>query len=282
MNHGDLTAKVAPSLESVHEVKLEALLHDLLRKEGRLGAARMLGVNYKTIARSIDSGRMSVHLREALMTRLLEQGGLDADQSEDGGTPGRTVEEFLEDLGEVRNELVQRLTELEGRISLVEGGPRSPAAEEPSDDVAERSQGKRAQEAAADGKSQPSGSPARPIFRTTSPSVITMEPQPGDEEVFGDAWHLVDEWRQLRERHPFQGKGVAWLKDEERLRELEIALVGEHGLTMSPDTNPWDSLSRRTQVRWRTQTLERVHKERVLAQIRRWIRRILTLGVWRN
>ena len=61
MNHGDLTAKVAPSLESVHEVKLEALLHDLLRKEGRLQAARTLGVNYKTVALSIDSGRLLVH-----------------------------------------------------------------------------------------------------------------------------------------------------------------------------------------------------------------------------
>ena len=61
MNHGDLTAKVAPRLESVHEVKLEELLHDLLRKEGRLRAARTLGVNYKTAARSTDSGRLSVH-----------------------------------------------------------------------------------------------------------------------------------------------------------------------------------------------------------------------------
>ena len=73
---------------------------------------------------------------------------------------------------------------------------------------------------------------------------------------------------------------MAWLAYEERLRELEIVLIGEHGLTMLPDTDPWDSLSRRTQVRWRTQTLERVRRERVLAQIRRWFRRILTLGVW--
>ena len=281
MNHEDLTAKGAPSLESVHEVKLEALLHDLLRKEGRLRAARTLGVNYKTIARSIESGRLSVHLREALMTRLLEQGGLDTDESEDGGTPERTVEEFLEEVEGARDELVQRLKELEGRLALMERDS-SRLASSPSGDVAGRSQGKGVPAAPADGKGQPSGSPARRMFRTTSPSVITMEPQPGDEEVFGDAWPLVDEWRQLRESHPFQGKGLAWLVDEERLRELEIELVGEYGLTMPPDTNPWDSLSRRTQVRWRTQTLERVHRERVLAQIRRRIRRILTLGVWRN
>ena len=56
MNHGELTAKDAPSLESVHEMKLEALLHDLVKKEGKVRAARTLGVNYKTVARSIDSG----------------------------------------------------------------------------------------------------------------------------------------------------------------------------------------------------------------------------------
>ena len=281
MNHGDLTAKGAPSLESVHDVKLEALLHDLLKKEGRLRAARTLGVNYKTIARSIDSGRLSVHLREALMTRLLEQGGLATDESEDGRPPERTVEEFLEEVEGARNELLQRLQELEGRLVHMEKDSSRLAAS-PSDDVAGRSQGKGVPAAPANGKGQPSGSQARSMFRTTSPSVITMEPQPGDEKVFGDAWPLVDEWRRLRESHLFQGKGLAWLEDEERLRELEIELVGEHGLTMPPDTNPWDSLSRRTQVRWRTQTLERVHRERVLAQSRRRIRQILTLGVWRN
>ena len=39
--------------------------------------------------------------------------------------------------------------------------------------------------------------PPRKPFRTVSPSVITMEPQPGDEEVFSDAWPLVDEWRDV-------------------------------------------------------------------------------------
>ena len=286
MDHGELMAKDAPSLESVHEVKLEALLYDLLKKEGRLKTARTLGVNYKTVARSIESGRLSVHLREALMRRLLEQEATDAQEPEDGETSKGTVEalmeEFFESVEEVRNELVQQLKELEGRISLVEGDPRSLAAEKPSGDMVERSQSERAPEVAADRKSQPTGSPARRMFRTTSPSVITREYQPGDEEVFGQAWQLVDEWRGLRESHPTEGKGVTWLTDEERLRELEIALIGEHGLTLPPDTDPWDSLSRRTQVRWRTRTVERVHRERVLAQIRRWIRRILTFNLWRN
>ena len=78
MNRGDLAAKDALSLESVHEAKLEVLLHEPLRREGRLRVDRTLVVNYKTIAWSINSGRLSVHLREALMIRLLEQGEPDA------------------------------------------------------------------------------------------------------------------------------------------------------------------------------------------------------------
>ena len=77
MVDGDAT----DNLESLHSVRLTALLHDSVKKEGRLRAARTLGVNYKTVARSIDSGRLSVHLREVLMTRLLEQSEPDAGES---------------------------------------------------------------------------------------------------------------------------------------------------------------------------------------------------------
>ena len=120
------------------------------------------------------------------------------------------------------------------------------------------------------------------LFRSTSPSVVTMEPQPGDEEVYGSALPLVEKWRRLRQSHLAQGRGLHWLVEEERLRILEIDLIGEHELTLPPDTDPWDSLGRRTQVRWRTRTLERVGREKVRAQVRRWLRRVLTLGLWRK
>ncbi len=54
MDNVELTAKDAPSLENVHEVKLEALLKDLVNREGKIKAARTLGGNYKTVARGID------------------------------------------------------------------------------------------------------------------------------------------------------------------------------------------------------------------------------------
>ena len=265
-----LEGDATPNLESLQKVRLTALLHDLM-KEGKLEAAQLLGVNYKTLAAAVDSGVLTPRLSDALEKVLLS----------------REIEAF--------EKVRERVEEMEGRVEAVEkqtrGIPgeieeavareverRMAQTEEPPVDAKKQTPKAATQDGAVDKGS----APARQLFRRTSPSVVTMEPQPGDEQVFGDAWPLVDEWRRMRERHPTDGRGVSWLVDEERLRELEIALVGEHGLTMPPDTGPWDSLSRRTQVRWRTQTLERVHRERVLAQWRRWIRRILTLGLWRK
>lgn len=263
-----LEGEATANLESLHSVRLTALLHDLM-KEGKLEAAQLLGVNHKTLTAALESGvltpRLSDALEKVLLSRELEafekvrerveemEGRLEAVEKQAQGIPGE-IEEA------VKGEVERRMAEWTRAV----GKPTYPEGDESPD--------------AEDG----GGSPPRKLFRTASPSVITVEPQPGDEEVFGDAWPLVDEWRQLRGRHPAEGRGLEWLSDEERLRELEIALIGNHGLTVPPDTDPWDSLSRRTQVRWRMQTLERVRRERVLAQWRQWIRRILTLGRWRN
>ena len=269
-----LEGHATPNLESLHQVRLTALMHDLM-KEGKLEAAQLLGVNYKTLAAALDSGILTPRLSDALEKVLLS----------------REIEAF--------EKVRERVEKLEGRMETVEKQTRSIPAEveetvgrelerrmkEWSAGVVDEDaspQGEGTPDAAVTTSRQSRSSSPHQLFRSTSPSVITMEPQPGDEEVFGDAWPLVDEWRRLRESHPTEGGGVSWLVDEERLRELEIALIGEHELTMPPDTDAWDSLSRRTQVRWRTQTLARVRGERVRAQIRRWLRRVLTLWLWRN
>ena len=267
---GDATA----NLESLHSVRLTALLHDLM-KRGKLEAAQLLGVNHKTLTAALDSGKLTPRLSDALEKVLLSR---QIEAFED-------VRERVEELAERVEAVEERGKHIPGEIEEAVRGEVERRMTEWTRPAVEEDAGFQDEEslvAAVDGKSQPTNSASRQLFRTTLPSVITMEPQPGDERVFGDAWPLVDEWRQLRESHPTEGRGVAWLENEERLRELEIALIGEHGLTLPPGTDPWDSLSRRTQVRWRTQTLERVQRERVLAQLRRWIRRLLTFNLWRD
>ena len=77
--------------------RLMALLHDLVRKHGgRRGAARVLGIDRRTVAVCMDGRGMSWRMREALERRVetLEKelrGGLGAVRGEIGGLRGGTL-----------------------------------------------------------------------------------------------------------------------------------------------------------------------------------------------
>ena len=270
-----------PSLASVHEVKLEAMLHDLIRKHGTMQTAKTLGVNNKTVSRSIESGKLSVHLREALMARLLTRkdfGTTDRERS-------RSLEQALDRLtGELRDGLQEIRKEVRTVFSSLEE-KQVRGFEKISKQV---NRGETESDAetmiplSGTNRTWPRKSQPRQTFRYSHPSVVTMEAEEGDEAVYSDAWSPVQEWRTLRLSHPYEGNGICWLVSELRLRKLEVLLIGEHELTLPPDTDPWDSLDRRTQVDWRHQTLARLHREIFWARVRRWVRRILTLGLWRR
>ena len=166
---------------------------------------------------------------------------------------------------QLRGEHGQRLAALEERLLAVEAQPRPGETAEAAPVIGAPR--------IASGKQAPSagGQPA-------PPTVVTEEPGPGDEDAYGAAWPLVEEWRAVHARHPPEGRGVAWLRDEERLRELEITLIGEHALALPPERFRWDAVTRRAQLHWRERTLTRVRGERRRAQ---WRRRLLTLGIWR-
>ena len=92
-------------------------------------------------------------------------------------------------------------------------------------------------------------------MRREHPDLATREPAPDDEEIFGEAWPLIVEWRELKDAHPNDGKGLAWLAARERLLVVELALLEEHGMTLPPEKQQ---------------------------ELRRWARRVLTLGLWRQ
>ena len=93
---GDAT----PNLESLQKVRLTALLHDLM-KEGKLEAAQLLGVNYKTLAAAVDSGTLTPRLSDALEKVLLS----------------REIEAF--------EKVRERVDEMEGRVEAVEKQTKS-------------------------------------------------------------------------------------------------------------------------------------------------------------
>ena len=63
------------------EDELRKLLHDLVKRKGLVGAAKALGVNFRTLTGSIDSGKLSRRMREALVKEIQAEGG-DEEQKE--------------------------------------------------------------------------------------------------------------------------------------------------------------------------------------------------------
>ena len=112
------------------------------------------------------------------------------------------------------------------------------------------------------------------------PELVTKEPAPDDEEVFGEAWPLIEEWRRLwKAGHTGVGKGLAWLETEQRVRGLEVAMLEEHGLTLPPEKQPLHGLWRSTQLTWRKATVSEVRRA---VAWRRLVRKVLTCGLWRS
>ena len=279
-----------PEQETEHPVdgRLRVYLKRLVEAQGRMKAADEVGVNYKTLARGLDErGPLTPWLRAAVLVKALEDrvialapegqepgdtgpevpAGHIADLASDVRSAGEVLRSLTTAVEQLRHEPGERLAALEARLAMVEAQPQPGEAPKAEPVIG-------APRADIRPPSAPTGGRPAPA------RAVTEEPGPDDEHAYGAAWPLVAEWRAVHARHAPEGTGVDWLCDEERLRELEIALIGEHELALPPEGYRWDAFTRRSQLRWRERTLQRVRGERRRAQWRRWLRRILTLGIW--
>ena len=260
--------------EELHLLRLRALLHEMVRDGSRTEAARELGLDPRTVGACMDGGPMSWRVREALERKLLNGGRPAADrQREHGEELERRVEALERDMqdgvealekgmGALRDEHARALRKVERRLEKVEAlsGFRDPSS--PPDARENKESGA--------------------LPRRRYPDVVTVNPEPGDEDVYGAAWPLVDEWRRLRDNHPNRGGDLTWLTVEERIRELEVAMLEEYGLTLPPETEPLRGLWRSSQLNWRRMALRDVRRARSRRELLRWVRRALTLGLWWN
>ena len=114
-------------------------------------------------------------------------------------------------------------------------------------------------------------------LRREYPELVTLDPAGDDEEVFGDAWPLVQEWRELKDTHPNEGRGLEWLLTEERFLAVELALLEEHGLTLPPARFPLRGFDRSGQTGWRSKALEDTRRKLRRRKLLAWARRVLTL-----
>ena len=239
-----------------HDMRLMTLLHRMVREKRLKGAAETLGLDPRTIQTSMERGDLSELVRMALERHVLADGDeQETRQRERTDTLEQRVEalemEFrsgLEDARGAMEEAVQALREERARVpQQMESGAAQPKTRKGVEAVSETP--------------QEAGKPERnSLGRRRYPELVTKEPAPDDEEVYGVAWPLIEEWRRLREGHPNEGKGLSWLRTEERVRELEVAMLEQHGLTLPPETEPLRGLDRSSQLNWRKATLHNVRK----------------------
>ena len=250
------------------------LLDALVESRGKVAAAEVLGVNYRTMTNCYDSRRVSRRMRRALQEFrdaggvAIEVGGGD-DVSTDSQVEalGKRAAELEEENRELR-ELVEaqaiQLEALQGQISRLE-------EEEHSAGDAER-----VGVYEVDGQRLPPSRGAGPL----NAGVVTLETQPDEEDAFGPAAPLVAEWRSLRNPAARLGSRVERARTAVRRWELEVELLRDFLLTLPPETEPLDDSRRADHIRWRQEALTEAGREFTRAKRIRVLRRFLTLGLW--
>ena len=248
--------------EGAGRLRLMGLLGDLVREKGRMEAAEALGINYKTLARAIDSGNLTPRLCDALERFLSSGEGAAARRRED-----------MEELG-------QRVDKLEGEVKELRGGLAAVRAAIEGGGAAQAETGRETQGGAEGPDAGKQARAKRKVYRELDPLVVTVDPAEDDEDAYGAAWPLIEEWRRLWKEHPTKGRTLSWLVRDERILELELAMLEEHGLTLPPETYPLTGFWRRGQLDWRKEALYDTRRARAKRELLRWLRRVLTLGRW--
>ena len=283
----DVNGSDVPDVEKLRRLRLSGFLRELVREEGRMEAAELLGVNYRTLVKAEESGELTGRMSDAL-ERLLGTG-----EDPEAVRLRERMTALESGMEALTKEMRDGLDEIRAIVGGVQAGANKDSQTQTQDGGNGRSEaqaqaGVEEEEAAA----PVSGRPAPPVAglrskrpfaeRRLDPEIVTEEPADDDPEVYGDAWPLVKEWRSLRAGHPHQGRNLSWLVNEERLLTLELAMLEEHGLTLPPEKQPLRGFGRKGQTSWRWTAL---HDTRVALRKRRllrWIRRVCTLGLWRQ
>ena len=262
--------------ERSEEERLLALLRDLVGDDRKMKTAAYLGVSYRTLDRALESGVLLPRIRDALKRRELEEGG------EAGLRHLARVEALERRAGalEERAAKLEQAHEAAGESTRTAVGELTRGLEDGAAAV-EALAGRLARLEARRGRDHgggPAGSDATgPI--DVGRGVVTLEPHAGEAESYGAGMALVEEWRTLVHGRG-EGSKAEQAKRRERVMELEIALIGEHGLALPPNTEPLHPSERERYLGWRRRELDDLRGERRRRVALRWLRRALTLGLW--
>ncbi len=273
------------SKEQQRHERLVALLREMVEAESRATVAEALGVSYRTLVRAVDSGRLTARVADALERHLLEVKGsarAPAGPKRAGGLEVR-VEQLEAEVAQLRTRV--------GTIQAVAGGLQEDHAR-----TLDRWERRLARVEAVRGSGNGSAAPSTPSVkgaveavrepphvrapRRPYPQLVTVEPEEGEELIYGEAMAAITEWRGARRMLEEARRRLDKLDSRQQVLELEVRLVADHELTLPPTVYPWNRADRRDEVWRRKQSLEDLRVERNRALFWRWVRRMLTLGLW--
>ncbi len=243
------------SVRDMHHLRLMSLLQELERDNGRKKAAEMLGVDRRTLDASLDEGVLTRRIRGALEKAL--QSGVGSAAAEQRDRNDRLADR-LEDLEGGFEELGKEMRANNRASEDRDRAVREEVAQgfrKVEKTLAGLATGRGGQEDGANANGAGPQPRKRSSLRREYPDLVTLEPTEDDEDVFGEVWPLIVEWRELKAVHPDEGKSLSWLLTEERFLALELTLLEEHGLTLPPATFPLRGFDRNGQVNWRKTAL---------------------------
>ena len=242
------------SVRDMHHLRLMSLLQELERDNGRKKAAEMLGVDRRTLDASLDEGVLTRRIRGALEKALQSGVGSAAAEQRDRNDK---LADRLEDLEGGCEELGKEIRENNRASEDRDRAIREEMAQgfrKLDQTLAGLETGRGGQDGAKANGAGPQPR-RRATLRREYPDLVTLESADDDEEVFGEVWPLIVDWRELKAVHPDEGKSLSWLRTEERFLALELMLLEEHGLTLPPATFPLRGFDRNGQVNWRKTAL---------------------------
>ena len=258
------------AVTSPEDLRLWQVLLQLVEDQGRVGAAKALAVNYRTLVANVKAGSLSRHMRRAVQqfeARPEPSESPNRDGAEAAAQQMETLAGQIAHLSEMVEAQAGLLQELGQRVAGLEEVARERTAGNVEPTL---------------GESVPSE--WRPPEREEGlpfAGVVTVDPQPDEEHAFGPAAGLVAEWRELRASLRNRS-GVDRARAQERGLELELLLMERYQLTLPPHTEQLLGSEREDYLRRRRGQLAQARRQRITAERRETLRRVLTLGLWRG
>ena len=245
--------------EQANDDELIGFLRRLADEHGKVGAAELIGINFRTLASAVDDRRVGRRLREAVERHLAQhgEGEVAPGQQAEGDSAPRlaalaaSLDEFADELRQLRDAVDQLQSRLEDHVD-------SGLIPEPLE--------------------RPASSPSTPTPRAQ----LAVIPE---EAVADESWpeavgRLIGEWREANVDRATAKHTLAWLSAKRWVLELELLLAGEHELTLPPADYPWSSSRRRRELRLRQADLRRTRIQLFWTRPLHWLMRAVTLGLW--